>query len=145
MSEKAIIKQRILQYLDYKGVSKYECYQKTGITNGVLSKSDGLSEDNLLRFISYYTDINHTWLLTGIGGMLENNSRNIQSIEPTILYRDNPEKDEIIQLQREQIALLKEKLAQKDDVVHFTNVPSSPQQVGVAASVRDKRCKTNDH
>ena len=83
MSEIATLKARILQYLDFKGVSKYECYQKTGITNGVLSKKEGLSEDNLLRFISYYSDISPTWLLTGKGDMIENAGKNIYQTKST--------------------------------------------------------------
>ena len=83
MSEIAILKARILQYLDFKGISKYECYQKTGITNGVLSKKEGLSEDNLLRFISYYSDISPVWMLTGKGDMIENASKNIYQTKST--------------------------------------------------------------
>lgn len=92
MSEIATLKARILQYLDFKGVSKYECYQKTGITNGVLSKKEGLSEDNLLRFISYYSDISPTWLLTGKGDMIENAGKNIyqtKSIKNVIKQNDD--------------------------------------------------------
>lgn len=110
MSEIATIKQRILQYLDYKGVSKYECYQKTGITNGVLSKKEGLSEDNLLRFVSYYIDVDHTWLLTGQGDMLR--AINNKKTPDTIIYRDNPDKDEIISLQRSKIELLEDKISE---------------------------------
>lgn len=71
--EISVLKQRILQYLDSKGVSKYECYKNTGITNGVLSQSNGMSEDNILRFLSYYNDISSDWLLTGQGSILRNN------------------------------------------------------------------------
>lgn len=75
MRDFSIIKQNILQYLDFKGISKYEFYQKTGVSNGVLSQKSGLSEDNTLRFISYYSDVSPEWLLTGKGSMLkEDNS-----------------------------------------------------------------------
>ena len=70
MSEISILKERILQYLDNKGITKYEFYKNTGISNGILSQKNGLSEENQLRFLSYYTDINPTWLLTGKGEML---------------------------------------------------------------------------
>ena len=71
MREFSIIKQKILQYLDFKGISKYKFYQETGITNGILSQSNGISEDNLLRFLSVYNDISTEWLLTGEGTMLK--------------------------------------------------------------------------
>lgn len=69
MRDISIIKQNIIKYLDYKGVSKYEFYQKTGVSNGVLSQKSGLSEENTLRFLSYYTNVSPEWLLSGKGNM----------------------------------------------------------------------------
>jgi hypothetical protein len=68
----SIIKRNILKYANYKGFSKYEIYQKTGISRSVLSQNNGLTEDNLLKFLAYYTDVNPEWLLTGKGEMLRN-------------------------------------------------------------------------
>jgi hypothetical protein len=77
----SIIKERILQYLDFKGISKYECYQNSGIVNGVLSQKGGISEENTLKFISYYTDISTEWLFTGRGEMLKRQEKSVnQSI-----------------------------------------------------------------
>lgn len=70
MRENSVIKERIMQYLEYKGISKYKFYQETGITNGILSKNNGISEENLLNFLSCYRDISPNWLLTGEGSML---------------------------------------------------------------------------
>ena len=75
--EISIIKERILKYLDFKGISKYECYQKTGNTNGILSQPNGISEDNLLKFLSHYKDINQEWLLFGNGQVLKSNGQNL--------------------------------------------------------------------
>jgi phage repressor protein C with HTH and peptisase S24 domain len=75
----SVFKKKILIYLDFKGISKYECYQNTGITNGVLSQPNGISEDNILKFLSYYSDINPEWLLTGNGSMLKTNSTKINT------------------------------------------------------------------
>ena len=71
MRENSTIKERILQYLDFKGITKYDFYQKTGVSNGVLSQKSGMSEENTLRFLSYYDDVNAEWLLIGIGEMLK--------------------------------------------------------------------------
>lgn len=71
MREISIIKENILQYLDFKGISKYEFYKKTGVSNGVLSQKSGLSEENTLKFLSYFTEVNAEWLLTGKGEMLK--------------------------------------------------------------------------
>jgi phage repressor protein C with HTH and peptisase S24 domain len=71
----SVLKKRILQYLDIKGISKYECYQNTGITNGVFSQLNGMSEDNMLKFLSYYSDISPEWLLAGTGEMLKSGKK----------------------------------------------------------------------
>jgi hypothetical protein len=66
----SIFKERILSFLDYKGISKYECYQKTGISRSVLSQSNGMTEENLLKFLAYYREINCDWLIFGNEPML---------------------------------------------------------------------------
>lgn len=76
MREISTFKERILQYAEKKGITKYEIYQNTGISNGVFSQKGGLSEDNILKFLSYYTDISPEWLLTGNGPMLKNDQKN---------------------------------------------------------------------
>ncbi len=69
MVEKSIIKQRILQYIDSKGISKYEFYRRSGISKGVLEQYTGMGEKNILRFIDYDPEINLDWLLRGKGEM----------------------------------------------------------------------------
>ena len=68
--EKSLIKQNILLYLDKKGVTPYEFYKISGVTRGVLSQNNGISEDNLARFLAYASDVNPDWLLTGEEPML---------------------------------------------------------------------------
>lgn len=68
--EKSQIKRNISIYLQEKGVSDYEFYKKSGITRGVLSQPNGISEDNISRFLAYAPDVNIDWLLTGEGSML---------------------------------------------------------------------------
>jgi hypothetical protein len=70
MREISIIKAKILKYLEFKGISNYKFYKETGITNGILSQANGISEENLLKFLSTYRDISPRWLLTGEGEML---------------------------------------------------------------------------
>jgi len=68
--EKSQIKQNILLYLSRKDVSAYEFYNKSGVTRGILTQNNGISEDNLARFLAYAPDVNIEWLLTGKGDML---------------------------------------------------------------------------
>lgn len=77
MREKSIIKNKILEYLEFKGITKYEFYKSTGVSNGVLSQNSGMSEENTLRFISHYSEVSLDWLLKDKGDMIEN--KNITS------------------------------------------------------------------
>lgn len=71
--EKSPIKQRILQYLGKKGISMYDCYAKTGITRGILGQNNGISEENLSKFLAYYKEVNLEWLILGHGSMIRSN------------------------------------------------------------------------
>lgn len=69
MQENSPIKKRILQVIEFKELSKYEFYKKSGITRGILDQNNGISEENITRFLEYMPDINTHWLLTGQGSM----------------------------------------------------------------------------
>ena len=67
----ASIKERILEYLEYKGVTKYRFYLDSGIARGVLDKPTGLTEENIIRFIYYAKDVALNWLILGKGSMIK--------------------------------------------------------------------------
>lgn len=69
--KKSPIKQKISLFLKKKGITPYEFYKKTGVTRGVLSQNNGISEDNLARFLACFPEVNIEWLLTGEGDMLK--------------------------------------------------------------------------
>ena len=87
MRDFSIIKQKILQYLDIKGISKYKFYQETGITNGILSQTNGLSEENTLKFLSKYRDISLDWLFYDEGSMLRSD---VASVPPDETPDESP-------------------------------------------------------
>lgn len=74
------VKQRILQYIEFKGISLYRCYKETGISKNTLSQKNGISEENLIRFLDTYKDISPTWTVLGEGNMLiqEKSSESIE-------------------------------------------------------------------
>ncbi len=65
-----MIKQRILQYLDFKGISKYEFYKKTSFSNGFLDKEGNIGSDKCEKICYVFPDIDLKWLITGNGDML---------------------------------------------------------------------------
>lgn len=77
MRENSIVKRNILYFIESQGITKYELYQKTGISNGVLSQKGGMSEDNTIKFLSYYSQVSADWLLTGKGEMLRKEGQQI--------------------------------------------------------------------
>jgi len=85
MQEKSLIKQNILQFIDYKGITKYKFYQKSGITRGVLDQNNGMSEENTTRFLACYPEVNPTWLLTGKGSMLLEKPIETSSSPPVVI------------------------------------------------------------
>lgn len=95
--EKSLIKRNIMQYLDYKNISEYRLYKESGITRGVLSQNNGISEDNLMRFLAYAPDVNPQWLLTGRGGMLRD--EDIQLAVPQVEQAFQLRTDKTLSLQ----------------------------------------------
>lgn len=80
-------KERIMQFIGYKGISKNKFYIETGISNGVLDKKSGLSMETIEKFYSTYSEINPEWLLTGKGKMLKEQIDNIPiASEPSATY-----------------------------------------------------------
>lgn len=87
--EKSPIKKRILQYLDYKGISQYEFYKNTGITRGILTQNNGISEENISRLLVVFGEISPNWLITGDGNMLKSSSN--------IIPKQPPEMSQMVQ------------------------------------------------
>lgn len=81
--EKSPIKQKILRFLEAKGVSHYEFYKNSGVTRGVLTQPSGISEENIARFLAYAPEVNPTWLLRGIGSMYIDDINQEQSPSPS--------------------------------------------------------------
>jgi signal peptidase I len=65
------IKERIIYYIDYRKISITQFYKDSGVTYGVLSQKSKISEDNIVRFLTRYNDVNAEWLVTGKGEMLK--------------------------------------------------------------------------
>ena len=72
-----------MRYLAQKGVSAYEFYKESGVTRGILQQNNGISEDNIARFLAYAPDVNIEWLLTGEGPMLSHPTTPTPPTQPT--------------------------------------------------------------
>lgn len=86
-------KTRILEYLEFKGISKNQFYRDTGLSNGFLDKTNNIGSDKLKIIISTYLDLNLVWVITGVGEMLhKNDRRDNNDLIPNVhsnLYKEN--------------------------------------------------------
>ena len=80
--KKSPIKRKILTFLSEMGISQYDFYRKTGITRGILSQNNGISEENIARVLAVYPQVSAEWLLTGRDNMLREEDE--QLAQPTI-------------------------------------------------------------
>lgn len=125
MKEISILKSRILHYLDHKGFTKYKFYQDSGVTNGILSQNNGISEENLLKFISAYQDISPEWLLLGRGEMLRDEAQAVGgvSIHGNNMITESPISNgtpsETVAALVEQIRFKDEQIKIKDEQIRF--------------------------
>lgn len=126
----ATTKERIVHYIDFKGIKVKEFYKITGIKRGFLDSDklkSSVSDTFLATIIAKFTDINPIWLLTGQGSMLKEPAQPVpvQEIHPsnndkyTALLEKNiaimeaqlKDKDKILALQEDKIADLERRLA----------------------------------
>ena len=81
------IKQRILEFVEKIGISKRDFYATIGVSRGTLESKTGITEDTVAKFITTYKDISPTWLLTGEGPMLKEDTDNVAKVakaEPSV-------------------------------------------------------------
>ena len=112
----APIKQRIVQYLNFKEVKKEEFYSKINVAKSNFSKSalnSEVSASIVAKILNYFPDISAEWLLTGKGDMMNNNK--VTDVEAGG-HKDScrcqlcEEKDKRIAELKEQIDTLKDQL-----------------------------------
>ncbi len=67
--------ERILQFIEYKGISKLAFYKDVGLSNGFLDKNKSIGADNLVKILKKYSEIDPVWLLFGEGKMLKEDNQ----------------------------------------------------------------------
>lgn len=76
MEKISTIKKNIFQFIEYKGITKEEFYEKTEISSSNFKGTNRQSEiggDKIIKILTIYPEINAEWLLTGKGEMLKEN------------------------------------------------------------------------
>lgn len=70
------VKERIKEYLEYKGISDYRFEKDMSLSKGYINKAKNPTSDVLVKMCGIYTDLSAEWLLTGEGEMLINGNTN---------------------------------------------------------------------
>lgn len=74
-------KDRVLQFVDFKGVSRRKFYEKCGLSNAFLDKVGSIGADKLESISIAYPDLNVEWIVTGKGPMIKSNSNESHILE----------------------------------------------------------------
>nr|WP_294783370.1 S24 family peptidase [uncultured Flavobacterium sp.] len=69
--------ERVREYLDYKGISKYKFCNDLGFSNKFLDNSSNMGTDKACKILHHYPDLNSEWLLTGNGSMIKEDNTSI--------------------------------------------------------------------
>lgn len=128
------IKEKILTYLDVRGIKRSDFFDAIGIAPSNFkgnAKQSELGGDKIAKILTLYTDLSAEWLMTGKGDMLKtkqtselfipskdtsssNKDRNNKVVEQEntteILLSIIREKDNTIQEQAEEIGRLREQV-----------------------------------
>jgi phage repressor protein C with HTH and peptisase S24 domain len=63
--------ERVREYIDYKGITKYKFCNDLGFSNKFLDNSSNMGTDKACKILHHYPDLNSEWLLTGNGPMIK--------------------------------------------------------------------------
>ncbi|MBF4466894.1 hypothetical protein [Flavobacterium sp. LC2016-12] len=63
--------ERVKEFIDYKGITKYKLCQSLGFSNKFLDNSSNMGTDKAGKILHHFPDLNPEWLLTGNGSMLK--------------------------------------------------------------------------
>lgn len=69
--------ERMREYLDFKGVTKYKFCNELGFSNKFLDNSSNMGTDKACKILHHYPELNSEWLLTGNGPMVKEDNANI--------------------------------------------------------------------
>lgn len=85
------IKERLLQFIDNKGIKKDFFFKKIGLSASNFKGSGAKSElggEKIVKILSEYTELNADWLLTGRGEMLKSNNYELTDIGNMLINKN---------------------------------------------------------
>lgn len=122
------IKERIIQFIDYKNITKESFFQATGMSRSNFSGSNAGSEvggEKIVKILLTYPEINPYWLLlgqgsmtiTGNGGHTQIGKTNTITRSPINNVNGTTESEELGRLRKENEQLRQENSAVKEELL----------------------------
>jgi hypothetical protein len=106
--------ERLMQYIDYKGLNKRAFEVNNGLSNGYLgkqlSRNSDLGEGILMKILENCPDLSGEWLLTGKGEMIISHQELEPIKKPSQDSSSDGLKDRYISLLERTISSLEEKI-----------------------------------
>ncbi len=126
----ATTKERIIQYIDFKGIKVKDFYKKTGIKRGFLDSDklkSSVSDIFLTIIFANFEDLDPIWLLTGEGSMLKSEP------QPAVSSPQPQENDKYISSLEKQISLLEKNnaLLEKENIYQAKEIQRLEKEVSV--------------
>lgn len=118
------LKQRLLQFIEFQGVSVREFSKKAGISPAQLSSKaliSAFSTDNLTKILTVYPNLSPDWLLTGSGSMLRSGgASSVSLVSSPCSCNTNTviNETEVVSALRQQLAQANLQLAKKDEQIN---------------------------
>lgn len=87
----ATSKERIIQFIEYKGISKQHFFRETGLKRGFLDADKlqtSIPDVFIAIIIAKYPELNIEWLITGMGEMLKKSEKLSPDIHSDILQKE---------------------------------------------------------
>lgn len=75
------VNKKILQYLDYKGISQRSFTKKCGLSEGVLRNGKGIGSIYLHKIKNNHPDLNWFWVLFDEGNMILKDTYSLEQTE----------------------------------------------------------------
>lgn len=94
--------ERIIQYINYKSISKREFAKEIGVSHSLIGKSKTIGSDKLEKILSVYSEISAEWLISGIGSMLKHSNEEASMVkEEAEEYKIGKDSNEDADLKKE--------------------------------------------
>lgn len=124
--------ERLLQFIDYKDISKREFYIKTSLANGTLDRPKSIGSESLSKIHAAYPELNMLWVLYGEGDMVAVETKietpRTESLSNQVLEEMRAINEKVseqaqkageqAQLFFQEIQFLKSQLQEKDITIH---------------------------